>query len=628
MKETTFLAQTNYSAAAATHQTDGSDQNGAAAAPPNYGIDFLDRPSVVQRVAAPSAPPKMSEGIVAPDIENAIERMRGIGHPLQNEARVRMEHAFGADFSGVRVHADAEADRLTRSLDARAFTTGRDIFFRQGEYSSDSASGSRLLAHEMAHVVQQNPDTIKPKAKEQPLFTDNAALTPSNTTVQPKLMVGATNDICEREADRIADQVMAAPGHHAVQQPAVGSDPHIIRRYESPEHQDFGDKGLKDLSEFISTPEGKKWIEQYKLDKAVSNLNQDPFLKGKKITIGKLELSPSDVIALMGDFYRTPQALLNAPHEEVSELLNAIKRERAGELGGGKANELYQTITAKYRKQEDTYLELAKVNKPHFTPGNRAEWTKLHSEAIKTARESMIRPAALQEALLIDAAGGHFLTDAFASGHLFNKQELEVQIISYIRSNPPRPVNPEIQGYFALSEALDVMPQLVLKNIHDRLNTEGVEVSNKKGMRWRTFGDDNLKKTQESLRIGALAVYLSRQQILLAQQHSAPAPDPLEVLDLLPDEDSVSRATAKAVSYIPAATADVEGLLYRQRGSVKAGLVSTLPPGIGWLVGSAVKANLEAIGNPAREKQLLEIQDRAKTSGIPGVAPQFTVFSF
>src|SRR6266478_4867281 len=125
---------------------------------------------------------------------------------------------------------------------------------------------------------------------------------------------------------------------------------------------------------------------------------------------------------------------------------------------------------------------------------------KLHLEAIQTAHEASVRPAALQEAFLIDAAGGHFLTDAFASGHLFNKPELEAQIITYIKSNPPRPANPEMQAYFAMSDALGVMPQLVLKNIHDRLNTEGVEVTNKKGMKWRTFGDDRLKNAQETLR--------------------------------------------------------------------------------------------------------------------------------
>jgi hypothetical protein len=66
-----------------------------------------------------------------------------------------MERAFEADFSGVKVHTDTEADIMNRQLNARAFTTGQDIFFREGEYSPSSGSGQKLIAHELTHVVQQ-----------------------------------------------------------------------------------------------------------------------------------------------------------------------------------------------------------------------------------------------------------------------------------------------------------------------------------------------------------------------------------------------------------------------------------------------------------------------------------------
>src|SRR5215510_8898824 len=61
---------------------------------------------------------------------------------------------YGVDVSGVRVHTGAAADAATRSLDARAFTVGHDITFGEGELTRDSR-GERLLAHELAHVVQQ-----------------------------------------------------------------------------------------------------------------------------------------------------------------------------------------------------------------------------------------------------------------------------------------------------------------------------------------------------------------------------------------------------------------------------------------------------------------------------------------
>nr|MCM0593799.1 DUF4157 domain-containing protein [Gloeotrichia echinulata DEX184] len=68
--------------------------------------------------------------------------------------------AFGADFSGVKVHTDGQSDQLNRSIQARAFTTGQDVFFRQGEYNPGSRGGQELIAHELTHVVQQNGGAV------------------------------------------------------------------------------------------------------------------------------------------------------------------------------------------------------------------------------------------------------------------------------------------------------------------------------------------------------------------------------------------------------------------------------------------------------------------------------------
>ncbi len=66
-----------------------------------------------------------------------------------------MSAAFGYDFSGVRVHTDATAGELSGQLNARAFTVGRDVAFAQGEYQPGTLIGDALIAHELAHVVQQ-----------------------------------------------------------------------------------------------------------------------------------------------------------------------------------------------------------------------------------------------------------------------------------------------------------------------------------------------------------------------------------------------------------------------------------------------------------------------------------------
>jgi hypothetical protein len=89
------------------------------------------------------------------DFERQLAASRPGGQPLPPAIRQEFEPRFGADFSEVRVHADAQSDVLNRSVGARALTNGQDIFFRQGAYAPGSEAGRALLAHELTHVEQQ-----------------------------------------------------------------------------------------------------------------------------------------------------------------------------------------------------------------------------------------------------------------------------------------------------------------------------------------------------------------------------------------------------------------------------------------------------------------------------------------
>jgi hypothetical protein len=98
--------------------------------------------------------------------------LRSPGRPLDAETRAHFEPRFGHDFSRVRIHSDASAAASARSVDARAYTFGSDIVFAAGEFSPGTSAGQRLLAHELAHTVQQRggaalqrqPDYTKPQA--------------------------------------------------------------------------------------------------------------------------------------------------------------------------------------------------------------------------------------------------------------------------------------------------------------------------------------------------------------------------------------------------------------------------------------------------------------------------------
>lgn len=92
---------------------------------------------------------------VHPSIQSSISEARGIGSSLPQELSLSLGSRLGADLGGVRVHTDERADTLSRQLNARAFTSGRDIFFRKGHYDPASTEGRSVLTHELTHVVQQ-----------------------------------------------------------------------------------------------------------------------------------------------------------------------------------------------------------------------------------------------------------------------------------------------------------------------------------------------------------------------------------------------------------------------------------------------------------------------------------------
>jgi hypothetical protein len=102
----------------------------------------------------------------APRIDSSFEtrlaRARSGGEPLPEGLRTAMERSFGASFGDVRVHADGEAADLSLSIGASAFTHGTHIYFGAHRADYTGNLGRRLLAHELTHVVQQNPALAAP----------------------------------------------------------------------------------------------------------------------------------------------------------------------------------------------------------------------------------------------------------------------------------------------------------------------------------------------------------------------------------------------------------------------------------------------------------------------------------
>jgi Domain of unknown function (DUF4157) len=110
----------------------------------------LNGAASIQRATGPSA----SETATAPaSVEQALATS---GQPFEPGLRREMEQHFGWDFSRVRVHTGAAAERSAREVNARAYTVGSSMVFAAGEFNPSTLGGRRLLAHELTHVVQQS----------------------------------------------------------------------------------------------------------------------------------------------------------------------------------------------------------------------------------------------------------------------------------------------------------------------------------------------------------------------------------------------------------------------------------------------------------------------------------------
>ncbi len=112
-----------------------------------------------EREAAPSLTPATTPAplpVSASDVPmSVVHTVSSPGRPLEAGLRADMEQRFGHDFSQVRVHAGGSAEASSRELGALAYTVGHDLVFAPGRYAPGTQTGRRLLAHELAHVVQQ-----------------------------------------------------------------------------------------------------------------------------------------------------------------------------------------------------------------------------------------------------------------------------------------------------------------------------------------------------------------------------------------------------------------------------------------------------------------------------------------
>jgi len=155
------------------------------------------------------------------DTASRINSARGGGQALDGGMQEQMGSAMGHDFSNVRVHTSSESDQLNQDLGAKAFTTGQDVFFRDGAYNPNSGSGQELIAHELTHVVQQSSGAVNSSGG--------------------KMAVNDPGDRFEAEADSVAKAVTSSDVAPSVQRQAEEEEIQTkldVQREEMPEEEE------------------------------------------------------------------------------------------------------------------------------------------------------------------------------------------------------------------------------------------------------------------------------------------------------------------------------------------------------------------------------------------------------
>ncbi len=151
---------------------------------PSSPTPLPEAPSLRREARLP--PPDQLPVGVAQEIEQQLSR----GRPLEPQVAAMFAQRLGCDLSEVRIHTDAEADRLNREVSAHAFTIGKDIFFRAGSYRPDTREGERLLLHELVHVLQQDGEVGR----------------------VADLKISAPDDPFERVAEALAEELLKEGG--------------------------------------------------------------------------------------------------------------------------------------------------------------------------------------------------------------------------------------------------------------------------------------------------------------------------------------------------------------------------------------------------------------------------------
>ena len=387
------------------------------------------------------------------DAVDAVRQLAGgTGQPLDPACRSWLEAGFDTDLSAVRVHAGAAGQLVTAALDVQACAIGCDLYFAEGAYQPATAAGQFLLAHEIAHVVQQAAGRI-----------------PADR------YLGRRGDGWEEHADEVATRLLAGialdPADRGVHVAAISrpsSGRLIVQPHDSFEHRALGDLTTDSITTITSSNDPAGRVEV--LQRQVQLLwlwHQNPLSVTEEQVaalcpwIRTLRLQASGLLVTYGELNALPDYIATAGTadtigaEILLPVLQFIRQEgyiQLNKLLGRTVTDAFQdavftpsqylpglvntllgsqaldTLTTHLGYQgTDHYSALLGRNACHFAPFSWYRWQSAYLVArdlatrAHQAGDPNLKAALTHQAWVQAGYAEHFLQDSFAAGHLVNK---------------------------------------------------------------------------------------------------------------------------------------------------------------------------------------------------------------
>ena len=353
------------------------------------------------------------------------------------------------DFGAIRLHRTG-ADGVCRALGALALTVGSDIYFRDGVFAPYTPAGLRLLAHEVAHVVQQHRGPVASRS-----YTGGG------------LAVAPAGSAEEREADAAAEAVlMGRPFCFSSASPRAAGPGQVVQRYMAWEHCLLGDAapGLEPLEEQIALLE---LLGRSPRDVDVERLHAEhPGVETVRLPGSDLVLTLGE-LNVLPDYLSHPHDIETASAQLLEPLIQSIRTWSITELRrsvGQPARAPRLSAALRYPRRRrfvelreaievdalgrrcglppwELYSSVVGRNAGHFAPFSWYRWQSFHLVARGLAARAATAPIEQRGELRAKArihAGyaDHFLQDSYAAGHLINKTLVMQWYLEWLARSP------------------------------------------------------------------------------------------------------------------------------------------------------------------------------------------------